>query len=118
MRRHNQPDSDRFDMQHTPILRNPADRSATLAVVITTLEELIRDLEIEEPIGPDTRVVADLGFESIDLIQMVAALEQAFRPNRVSLVDMLVADGRYVDDLRVGEIADGIDLRIRQSRGK
>ena len=58
-----------------------AGSQATMATVITTLEDLIRDLDIEEPIGPDTRVVADLGFESIDLIQMAAALEQAFRPN-------------------------------------
>jgi acyl carrier protein len=100
-------------MERAQVVRNPAERSATLATVIATLEELIRDLEIEEPIGPDTRVVADLGFESIDLIQMVAALEQAFRPRRVSLVDILVDDGRYVDDLLVDEIVDGIEMRIR-----
>jgi acyl carrier protein len=105
-------------MEYTQIVRNAIERSATSATVIAILEELVRDWEIEEPIGPDTRVVADLGFESIDLIQMVAALEQAFRPRRVSLVDMLVADGRYVDDLRVDEIVDGIDMRIRQSMEK
>ena len=100
-------------MEHTQVIRNPAERSATLATVVATLEELVRDLEIEEPIRPTTRVVADLGFESIDLIQMVAALEQAFRPRSISLVDMLVADGRYVDDLLVDEIVDGIEMRIR-----
>ena len=105
-------------MEHSQILQNPTERSATLAKVTATLEELIRDWEIEEPIGPDTRVVADLGFESIDLIQMVGALEQAFRPRRLSLVDMLVDDGRYVDDLSVAQIADGIEARIRMSMEK
>jgi acyl carrier protein len=105
-------------MRHTQIVQNPIERSVTLSTVIATLRELIRDWEIEEPIGSDTRVVADLGFESIDLIQMVAALEQAFRPRRVSFVDLLVANGRYVDDLSVDEIVDGIEVRIRQSTEK
>jgi acyl carrier protein len=105
-------------MKDTQVLWSPIERSAILATVIATFQELIRDWEIEEPIGSDTRVVADLGFESIDLIQMVAALEQAFRPRRVSFVDMLVANGRYVDDLSVDKIVDGIEVRIRQSMEK
>ena len=96
--------------------QNLLERSAVLATVIMTLGELIQDLDIEEPIGPDTRVVADLGFESIDLIQMVAALEQAFRPRRISLVDMLVVDGRYRDDLRVTDIAEAIQMRINRQK--
>lgn len=102
----------------THVLQHSFQRSATLAAVIATLEELVQDWDIEKPIGPDTRVVADLGFESIDLIQMIAALEQSLRPRRISLVDMLVADGRYVNDLVVDEIVDGIEKRIRQGAEK
>jgi acyl carrier protein len=102
-------------MKHTQIVKTSIERSVTMATVIATLQELVQDWEIEEPIGSRTRVVADLGFESIDLIQMIAALEQAFRPYRISFVDMLVADGRYVDDLLVDEIVDGIEVRIRRS---
>ncbi len=98
--------------------REPLDRSATLATVIATLEDLMQDWEIEEPIGPETRVVADLGFESIDLIQMIGALERAFRQRGGALVDMLVANGRYVDDLSVGEITDGIAVRIGRNAEK
>lgn len=98
--------------------RDSFDRSTTVATVITTLETLMQDWEIEEPIGSETRVVADLGFESIDLIQMVSALEQAFRLHGISLVDMLVADGRYVDDLSVGQIADAIAVRVDQNAEK
>ena len=92
--------------------------SATVATVVTTIEELMQDWDSEEPIEPETRVVADLGFESIDLIQMVAALEKAFRPHGISLVDLLVADGRYVDDLSIAQIADGIDTRIARRAGR
>ena len=102
-------------MKHTQFVGDPIERSATSARVIATLQELMRDWEMEELIGSQTRVVAELGFESIDLIQMVAAFEQAFRPYRISLVDMLVADGRYVDDLSVDEIVDAIQGKIQQS---
>jgi acyl carrier protein len=105
-------------MKHTQVVRDPIERAAILATVIATLRELVRDWEIEEPIGAETRVVNDLSFESIDLIQMVAALEQAFRQHRVSFVDMLVADGRYVDDLSVADIVEGIEVRIRESAEK
>jgi acyl carrier protein len=105
-------------MKHIQVVRDPFERSAIFATVVATLQDLMRDWEVEEPIGSETCVVADLGFESIDLIQMVAALEQAFRPRRISFVDMLVAEGRYVDDLSVSEIVDGIEMRIRESAEK
>ena len=92
--------------------RVPIDRSTIMATVVSTLESLVQDWDIEESITSRTRVVADLGFESIDLIQMVAALERAFRLKGSSLVAMLVADGRYVDDLTVDQVTDDIGRRI------
>jgi acyl carrier protein len=97
------------------IQRESAEYSPVFETVISALEELMQDWEIEDPIRSDTRVVADLGFESIDLIQMISFLEKAFRLRSGSLVDILVIDGRYVDDLLVGEIAEIIGSRIMQS---
>jgi acyl carrier protein len=97
-----------------PVAGDPVDRSAISATVVATIESLMQDWDIEEPIRPATRVVADLGFESIDLIQMVGALERAFRLSGMSLVDMLVVDGRYVDDLSIGQITDAVAVRLEQ----
>ena len=88
------------------------DHSTIAGTVISTLEGLVQDWDIEDAVHTGTRVVADLGFESIDLIQMVAALERAFKLKAGSLVDMLVADGRYVDDLSVDQIVLGVAKRI------
>ena len=88
------------------------DRATISKTVVATLESLVQDWDIEEPIHQATRVVADLGFESIDLIQMVAALERAFKLKGGSLVAMLVADGRYVDDLTVDQIVHRVDERV------
>ena len=82
--------------------------------VAATLADLVQDWDIEDPIGLSTKVVADLGFESIDLIQMVAALERAFKLKPGSLVEMLVEGGRYVDDLTVEEIVRRVERRVGQ----
>ena len=92
--------------------RVPIDRATIMTTIVSTLENLVQDWDIEEPITSKTRVVADLGFESIDLIQMVAALEHAFRLKGSSLVAMLVVDGRYVDDLTVEQVTDDVERRI------
>ncbi len=88
------------------------DRQTVLSTVTTTLESLVQDWDLDASIGPGTKLVADLGFESIDLIQMVAALEQEFgRPN-LPFAELLIVDGRYVDDLTVGQIADFLTTRL------
>lgn len=87
-------------------------RQSILATVIATIEQLVQDWDLATPVGAATRLVADLGFESIDLIQMVAALEQEFgRPN-LPFAELLIVDGRYVDDLTVGQIADFLSSRL------
>lgn len=88
------------------------DAATVERTVIVTLEGLVQDWDIEDEIGPSTKVVADLGFESIDLIQMVAALERAFKLKGGSLVEMLVEGGRYVDDLTVEEIVRRVERRV------
>lgn len=90
------------------------DRRTIQSTVIATLADLVQDWDIEDPIEGSTRVVADLGFESIDLIQMVAALERAFKLKGGSLVEMLVEGGRYVDDLTVDRIVERVDERIAE----
>jgi acyl carrier protein len=83
-----------------------------LSTVTTTLESLVQDWDLDTAIEPGTHLVADLGFESIDLIQMVAALEQEFgRPN-LPFAELLIVEGRYVDDLTVRQIADFLTARL------
>ena len=103
-------------MNDTGSARIAIDHATIETTVIATLDDLVQDWDIEAPVQGSTRVVADLGFESIDLIQMVAALERAFRLKGGSLVEMLVADGRYVDDLTVDQIVARIETRIASEK--
>lgn len=81
---------------------------AILARLKDVLEDFIEDwdVELDEPIGRDTMLLADLEFESIDIIQFVVAIEEAFGKRKLPFEQVLMKDGRYVDDLSVGQIAD------------
>ena len=103
-------------MDDTRNARVAIERGTIEKTVIATLDDLVQDWDIEDPIQGATKVVADLGFESIDLIQMVAALERAFKLKGGSLVEMLVADGRYVDDLTVDQIVARIETRVSSEK--
>lgn len=100
----------RYEMPEAP------SHQTILSIVVATTESLVQDWDLTQPIDAETRLVADLGFESIDLIQMAAALEQEFGRSSVVFADLLIVDGRYVDDLTVGQIAEVLATGIAPNR--
>ena len=73
--------------------------------VIRILEKFTEEWGVDHVITPDSRIVADLEFESIDVIQMVVAVEQHFGRRNMGFDALLMRDGKYVDDLKVSEIS-------------
>jgi acyl carrier protein len=76
-------------------------------VIVGILEDLTQDwgLELDKPIGPDTRLVDDLEFASVDIIQLCVAIEEHYDHSKMGFQDLLMLDGRYVDDLKVEQFA-------------
>ena len=81
----------------------------------TLLRELIEilnymtsdwDMDFSGEIGPETRLVEDLYFESLDVVQLVVAIEGHFNRRNLPFEQLLMVDGQYVEDLTVQEIAD------------
>ncbi len=76
--------------------------------VITILKDLTSDWDIDGfdgDITADTRLVRDLSFESIEIVQLMVALEQQFQVRNLASEKLLMKDGTYVPDQRVGDIA-------------
>ncbi|ULQ46386.1 phosphopantetheine-binding protein [Flagellatimonas centrodinii] len=75
--------------------------------LITLLEDFTQDWDHDGDAGmsADTRLLADLGFESVDIIQLTVAIEEDFKLFRTPFDKLLMKDGRYVDDLSIGQIA-------------
>lgn len=90
----------------------------TLAIGKTLVEiisDLIRDwgLALDEGITERTKLVADLEFASVDIIQLCVAIEQHYQ-QKIGFQDLLMKDGRYVSDLTVAQIAEFIADKINR----
>ena len=67
------------------------------------------DMPYTGAIQPDTRLMADLAFESIDVVQLVVAIEAHLQRRHLHFEQLLMVDGRYVQELQVSEIVDFLD---------
>ncbi|MFO0752031.1 MAG: hypothetical protein U0411_01730 [Thermodesulfovibrionales bacterium] len=68
--------------------------------------DLVQDwgLELEEGISGSTRLVADLEFASVDIIQFCVAIEQHYR-KKMGFQGLLMKEGSYVSDLSIAQTA-------------
>ena len=69
-----------------------ADRQAILDKVIQILDNMTRDWDIDHagPIDENIRLVEDLTFASIDIIQLVVALEEGFQRRDIPIEKLLL----------------------------
>lgn len=81
--------------------------------IIEIVGELIKDwdVELEGGIGPDTTMIGDIGFASIDFIQLVVAIEAAYK-QKLGFQELLIQNGAYVEDLSVRQISDFVASRL------
>lgn len=80
-----------------------------------TLADFVADWGVTTPITRETKLVEDLEFDSIDVIQLVVEVEKAFGSRKLGFQDLLMVDGRYVDDLTVGQMSDFLMTRLAKS---
>ena len=76
--------------------------------VITILNEITGDWEMEfaGPISQETKIISDLEFESIDVVQLVVQIEGFYKRKDLPFEKMLMRDGRYLEDITVNEVTD------------
>lgn len=74
---------------------------------IATLKDLTEgwDSAATNNIQTSTSIINDLGFESLDVVYLVSAIEQRYGRRDLPFERLLMTEGRYVDDLNVHQIA-------------
>jgi acyl carrier protein len=84
--------------------------------IISVLNDMTQDWELDsdDGIGPDTGLMNDLEFESIDVVQFAVALEQNFNQKGMPFEQLFMQDGDYVDEIKVSQVADFIDATINK----
>jgi acyl carrier protein len=93
-------------------------RESVEGTVVAVVEDLIQDwgLDLDGGVTATTRVVADLEFASVDIIQLCVALEECYG-RKFGFQSLLMHDGSYVGDLSVDQIAKFIAGRLATQQG-
>lgn len=76
--------------------------------LIVLLNDMIQewDMEILESIDVETRLIEDLGFESVDLMQLIVAIEQTFGVRGLPYEQVLMQDGGYATEITVRQLTN------------
>ncbi len=93
------------------------DRDTIVKELVAVLSDMTADWDTasEGPIGPQTRLIADLGFESIDVVHLVVAIEERFQRRDFPFQELLMENGQYVDELTVAQVVDFIARSLSAS---
>jgi acyl carrier protein len=82
--------------------------------LVGILSDMMQDWETEYSggIGADTRLVADLGFESIDVVMLIGEIHRHYNRRNLPFEQLFVRGGRYVDDVTVGAVAQFLHAEL------
>ena len=100
----------------TTKMENEANQNEILDNLVDILEDMIADwdTDMNEPMGGQTRLIADLGFESIDVVQFITAIEEHFRCRTIPFEQLVMQDWRYVDEITVGSTVTFLQKHLKR----
>ena len=70
------------------------------------------DMGFAGAIGPDTRLGADLAFDSMQVIELVIAIEEHFTLQELPFQQLFMPDDRETDDPKVSELVDFLSSHL------
>lgn len=80
--------------------------------IIEILKDMTQEWDLDvDKIGPDTKLVEDLSFASVDIIHLVVSIEEHFK-QKLGFNELLMSDGRYVDDLSINEVTNFVSRKL------
>ncbi len=84
------------------------DQPTVLNDLTNILADLTADWEtsLDAPIGPQTRLIGDLSFESIDVVHLITAIEEHYGRRDLPFEEVMMQDGKYVDEVTVGQLSE------------
>ena len=84
------------------------------AKVIAVLQDMIDDCDLDDinEIDAETKLMEDLAFESLDVVQFVVSLEKEFEQRNLPFQNLFMHDGDYVDEINVKEVVEFLNKNI------
>ena len=86
----------------------PVPRETILADLLQIVSDIVQDwdLDFSGGLGPKTRLVGDLGFQSIDVVMLIGEIQKHYDRRNLPFERLLLRDGRYVAEVRIEDVAD------------
>jgi acyl carrier protein len=77
---------------------------------------IAQDLDPEDQVTTETMLIRDLGFASVDFVRLIVDIEKHYG-RKLGFLDLVMPNGRYVEDLSVGDFIRFIEKRLAAAPG-
>ncbi len=99
-------------------MKTAEERAAIERKVIAVAIDTVADwgLDLSGPITAETRLMEDLSFGSIDIVQFAVGIERSFDRKGLPFEKLFVKNGAYVDDISISQLVDFLCAEIDDAR--
>jgi acyl carrier protein len=89
-------------------MKTAEERAAIERKVIAVATDTVADwgLDLSSPITAGMKLMEDLNFGSIDIVQFAVGIERAFDRKGLPFEKLFVKNGAYVDDISISQLID------------
>jgi acyl carrier protein len=97
----------------------PVSRQSIVADLVKMIADITQDWDLDfgGGITEETRLVSELGFQSIDVVMLVGEIHKHYGRRNLPFEKLLMVDGRYAEEIRISEMADFLDRQLNGIAG-
>ncbi len=82
------------------------------SAIVNILKDMTQEWDLDlSDINPETKLVEDLNFGSIDIIHLVVAIEEHFQ-KKLGFNELLMKNGQYVDDITIEDLVSFVSHKL------
>ena len=86
-------------------------RQEILDYLLHKMGELTQDWDYTDPVGPESRLFTELGFESLDAVVLCTAIQEHYQ-TPMPFAELLAEIGQQQRDLSINELTDFVDTHL------
>ncbi|MFB8787462.1 MAG: phosphopantetheine-binding protein [Potamolinea sp.] len=82
------------------------------SAIVHILQDMTQEWDLDlSDINPETKLVEDLNFGSIDIIHLVVAIEEHFQ-KKLGFNELLMKNGQYVEDITIEDLVSFVSHKL------
>jgi phosphopantetheinyl transferase/acyl carrier protein len=93
------------------VVRMRPSRQEILDYLLQKMSELTQDWDYTEPVGPESLLFTELGFESLDAVVLCTAIQEHYH-TPMPFAELLAEIGQQQRDLSIAELTDFVDTHL------